>query len=323
MRIIINPDVFKRREKLMRHEVRTYFNAIFGITELLRDTPLNQEQQDYLDILEDSSQKLMTLVEVILPPDNVALPSPTSLSQPSSSLAPQPHSIIARNLKILVVDDHEANRALILAFLKKEECEITVATNGLEAFEKFKEISPDLVLMDIQMPLMDGCTATQHIRQWERENQSSPSQIFALTAFATSEWRQKCLDSGCNSYLTKPLTRDILLKAIQEEFGLTHSPICVEIDAFLQDLIPEYLATTRNEISILKSALDKGDFETMQVLGHRMRGVGGSYGFEGLSRIGQGIEEHSQLRNPVKLKHLILELQEYINNIQIQFINND
>ncbi len=80
--------------------------------------------------------------------------------------------------------------------------------------EKFKSGRYDLVLMDMQMPVMDGYTATRTIREWESQSGLKPTPIIALTAFALKEEMQKSLDAGCNAHLTKPIKKATLLEAI-------------------------------------------------------------------------------------------------------------
>jgi two-component system sensor histidine kinase/response regulator len=119
-----------------------------------------------------------------------------------------------RPLRILLVDDSADNRLLVEAYLRKCPYQLDLAENGEVAVEKFKAGNYDLVLMDMQMPVMDGYTATRTIRQWESPQGLKPTPIIALTAFALKEEVQKSLDAGCNAHLTKPIKKAILLEAI-------------------------------------------------------------------------------------------------------------
>ena len=76
--------------------------------------------------------------------------------------------------------------------------------------------SYDLVLMDRQMPVMDGLTATRKIRAWEMENGRKPTPVFALTASALKGDREMCLAAGCTAFLTKPIKQDVMLQAIRD-----------------------------------------------------------------------------------------------------------
>lgn len=119
-------------------------------------------------------------------------------------------------LKILLVDDSLDNRNLILAYLRKYPFHIRTAENGLEALKLMKEDHYDLVFMDIQMPIMDGLTATRKFRLWEKENHMSHLPIAALTAFALKDDHTKSLDAGCDLHITKPVKKVTILETIKE-----------------------------------------------------------------------------------------------------------
>lgn len=119
-------------------------------------------------------------------------------------------------LRILLVEDLEDNRLVIALFLKDKPYTIETAEHGLEAVEKFKAGRYDLILMDIQMPQMDGYAATAAIRHWEHEQHHAPTPIVALTANAFQEDLEKSLAAGCNAHLTKPIKKKTLLEAIRQ-----------------------------------------------------------------------------------------------------------
>jgi CheY-like chemotaxis protein len=118
-------------------------------------------------------------------------------------------------LKILLVEDTRDNVILLQAYFKKTACEIDIAENGAVAVEKFKQTGYDVVLMDVQMPVMDGYTATRKIREWEGEHHRKPTPVLALTAHALKEDEQKSLDAGCNAHITKPIKKAALFEAIK------------------------------------------------------------------------------------------------------------
>ncbi len=126
----------------------------------------------------------------------------------------------SRPLDILLVDDSENNRLLIKTFLKNYPYRLQMAYNGQEGVHLFQNSTYDLVLMDIQMPVMDGYEATKIIRAWEKEKQRHPTPILALTAHALNEDEQKSLAAGCSAHLTKPVHKANLLEVIK---SLTNS----------------------------------------------------------------------------------------------------
>ena len=129
---------------------------------------------------------------------------------------PAPGDAPARTLKILLVDDTPENRMLIQTYLKKSPHQIDTAENGEIAFNKFKVGQYDLVLMDMQMPVMDGYTATREIRNWEAANSRKPTPVLALTAHALTEDEGKCIAAGCTAHLTKPIRKAKLLEVLSE-----------------------------------------------------------------------------------------------------------
>ncbi|MGN7611272.1 ATP-binding protein [Magnetococcales bacterium HHB-1] len=118
--------------------------------------------------------------------------------------------------KILLVDDARDNRLLIKAFLKRTPYRIIMAENGAEAVNIFQNNHFDLVLMDIQMPIMDGYEATKAIRVWEKTAELQRTPVLALTAHALNEESAKIMAAGCDMHLTKPITKKRLLSVIKQ-----------------------------------------------------------------------------------------------------------
>jgi PAS domain S-box-containing protein len=120
----------------------------------------------------------------------------------------------ASGLRILLADDVEENRTLILMYLKRTRSMIDVADNGAIAVEMFGRSQYDLVLMDAEMPVMDGYAATREIRRTEGESGAAPTPIIALTAHTLAEVSAKGMDAGFTGFLTKPLRNVTLLEAL-------------------------------------------------------------------------------------------------------------
>jgi two-component system, cell cycle sensor histidine kinase PleC len=116
--------------------------------------------------------------------------------------------------RILIVEDCEDNLLLVQAYLKGHGFDLHVAENGKVAVEKVIGGVFDIVLMDMQMPVMDGCSATSAIRVWEGENRRRPLPILALTANTLKEDVEKCMAAGCTAFLSKPICQADLLDAI-------------------------------------------------------------------------------------------------------------
>ncbi len=127
-----------------------------------------------------------------------------------------------RALRILLAEDSPDNCIITMAYLEDTPYQVEIAGTGAIACEKFTAGDYDLVLMDRQMPVMDGLTATRAIRAWEQANGRPPTPIIALTASALKGDREMCLAAGCTAFLTKPIKQEVLLQAIR---GSTPSPL--------------------------------------------------------------------------------------------------
>ncbi|WP_421903340.1 ATP-binding protein [Maridesulfovibrio sp.] len=121
-----------------------------------------------------------------------------------------------RPLDILLVEDNKANCMLIQLFFKDMPHTLRIAHNGEEGFGQASTHNFDLIFMDIEMPIMDGYECTRKIRDWENQSERKPSIIVALTAHALTEAKQKILEAGCDSFLTKPVSKDKIISTINE-----------------------------------------------------------------------------------------------------------
>ena len=119
-----------------------------------------------------------------------------------------------RPLRILLAEDSPDNQLLIKAYLKATPYKVDVAENGQIACEMFSSGRYDLVLMDMNMPVMDGYTATVTIREWEQKHGVSPTKIVALTAYVHGDEKKKIHVAGCDAHLSKPIKKETLLEAI-------------------------------------------------------------------------------------------------------------
>ncbi|MEN0059892.1 MAG: ATP-binding protein [Bdellovibrio sp.] len=120
-----------------------------------------------------------------------------------------------QKLRVLVVDDVNTNLDIVKIYLKDEPIDLDLAHNGLEAVSKFEENKYDLILMDIQMPILDGRAATKRIRATEQEKGLNRTKIVALSAHATSDEINESMAIGCDGHLVKPLKKKALLEAIR------------------------------------------------------------------------------------------------------------
>jgi osomolarity two-component system sensor histidine kinase NIK1 len=119
-------------------------------------------------------------------------------------------------MKVLLVEDNMINQKVATLNLEKSGHQVVRANDGREAIEKFHSESPDLILMDVQMPGLNGLEATREIREWEQANQiENRVPIVAMTAHTLQSDRKIFLDSGMNDVLNKPFSRDDLNKVLE------------------------------------------------------------------------------------------------------------
>lgn len=227
-------------------------------------------------------------------------------------------------LRILLVEDYPDNRTITLAYMQETPYLLEVAENGLIAYDKFIVGHYDLVLMDRQMPVMDGLTATRAIREWEKANNRIPTPIIALTAAALKGDREKCVAAGCTAYLTKPIKQMVLLQAIIEHCPAAFVVAPPESQPEAMPAIREankdtllYLKNRRENVAAILNALDHGDFETVEFLGHGMRGSGGMFGFQKITDIGAGLELASGRANITEARKWVHKLLTYLDQVDI------
>lgn len=131
----------------------------------------------------------------------------------------QPAASSLAGKRLLLVEDNPDNRLLVQAYLKSLQITVDEAENGQQAIEQFSNHHYDLILMDVQMPVMDGHAATRQIRALEIESALQPVPIIALTAHAIREEIDKCMAAGCNQHLSKPIKKSVLIDTIRQQLN--------------------------------------------------------------------------------------------------------
>jgi len=177
------------------------------------------------------------------------------------------------------------------------------------------------------MPVMDGLAATRAIRAWEKAQGRAPTPIIALTASALKGDQEKFVAAGCTAFLTKPIKQDVLLQAIKEHSMIAEQSaerggkdaVLVHADPKFADLIPGFLQNRRNDVRTMLAALDRGDFETVQSLGHGMRGAGGSWGFQRISDLGADLEQAASSVDAGASRRWVEQLSSYLDNVEVVY----
>jgi CheY-like chemotaxis protein len=213
--------------------------------------------------------------------------------------------------RILLAEDNDENVVLIRAYLDDLAVSLDVAENGVDAVAKRQTNDYDLVLMDVQMPIMDGYTATGQIRSWEKANGKKRVPIVAVTAHALSGAAGESVDAGCDAHLTKPLERHELIEAIVK---FSHQP-APRAEA-LSDLVlarrPAFLGNRRQDLEKIRAALSSRDFAAIQRIGHNCKGIGKGYGFPRVSEIGAWMEKAAQAQDGQQIAAAVGDFESYL-----------
>jgi CheY-like chemotaxis protein len=219
--------------------------------------------------------------------------------------------------RILIAEDSEDNLFLIKAYLKGSGCEVDEARNGQEAVDKVLAGNFDLVLMDLQMPVMDGFQATGRIRDWEKENKRPPLPILALTAHALAEYGPRTVQAGCTAHLTKPISKATLLEAIATYSASSQiEAIRVQGNPELREVMPGFLESRRRDLEAMRAALQDANLDAIRVLGHNMKGCGGGYGLPEITDLGASLEEAAQRQDGDEIRKHLEALSEYLARVE-------
>jgi hypothetical protein len=276
--------------------------------------------------------------------------------KPAAEKAPATRSVeeleaLTSGLRILLADDSEDNRYLIFSYLKRAQVAIDVAENGEIALHKFREGKYDLVLMDVEMPVMDGYQATRAIRKFEAGTKAQTTPVLALTAHAFAEMAVRGRDAGFTALLTKPIRKITLLEALvahapahraPAEAPLTNSASpgalaangaaavedasagaatrhVIEVEEGMEDVVPAYLEKRRADIPAYESAVAAGDFETVRNLAHKMKGTGTGYGFPVLTEIAGELEQAAKMSEPQRIRLSLDRLKIYVASVDLKY----
>lgn len=245
-------------------------------------------------------------------------------------------------IRLLLVEDYAYNCMLVRSYLRNTPYQLDEAENGKMGVDKYKAGKYDLVLMDMQMPVMDGYTAAREIRNYERENRLQAVPIVALSAHAFKEDTQRSLDAGCNDHLAKPVKKQTLLETIQKyttgrifpvETGEGKAPdvgfdkaegregmIAVHVKSDFKNIVPAFLEESGNDVKFMREALNKDDLKAISTLAHKLKGIGGGFGFNAITNIGKSLEASAKSNNRSDVERWLNELSHYLERVEVFYV---
>jgi len=227
---------------------------------------------------------------------------------------PAPENAASR--RILLADDSEDIRNLVAAYLEHTPHELEMAADGQAAVEKFSSGHFDLVLMDVQMPVMDGYTAARAIRQWEAQRDVPRTTILALTGGVMEEAASSGGQPVCDAQLAKPFRMGTFLRAIEDHLKPRDAIRGSGLPG-IERLVPGYLASRKAEVLVLQAALADGDYKTIRVLGHQLQGSGKPYGFAAIGQIGRSLESAAGRQAADEIRRQIAALEDYLARVKV------
>ena len=249
---------------------------------------------------------------------------------------------------VLLVEDYPTNQVVAMRHLKSAGFQVDLAENGSQAVDLFRQNKYDLILMDIQMPVMDGFEATRTIRAIEEENRAKEkylgaapdhTPIMAMTAHALKRHEEKCLAAGMDGFITKPLRKSHLLRQMGEWLGQgseDHSPrpatpvaasegvplpfddVLDEFDQdrdFLVEVITEFMRSVRETAPILKTAAAGSDAKTIIDRGHAIKGGAANLRAEKIVTVAKGLGEKAREGDFASVERLADRLLAEINQL--------
>ncbi len=244
--------------------------------------------------------------------------------------------------RVLVVDDGEENRELVKLLLEEAKLSVDEAENGQVGVEKAAAGGYDVILMDVQMPVMDGFTAAGILRE-----QGLKIPVIALTANAMKGFEAQCLEAGYSGYLSKPINidqfmemmaqllggrkakRDVdsiavseISKDVQDEIkpaadsGPLVSKLPVHIKKF-RNIIARFVKRLDQQLDALEKAEAHGDLKAVAELAHWLKGAGGTVGFDVFTKPAAQLEIHAKKRKASQIKPSILNLRQLAKRIVV------
>ena len=241
----------------------------------------------------------------------------------------------------MLAEDNLINQKLAIALLEKEGHEVTVASDGQQAVDLFLANPFDIVLMDVQMPVMDGFEATQKIRDFERAN-GTHAPIIALTAHAGAVDRERCLAAGMDEYISKPIRIGKLRNAIRKQTGTqretedrpeqtqTGQSIVNWQHAFetvggdqelLKDLVGVFLSEQSSMLTKVTAAIESGDSAQLRLSAHSLKGAAGHLGASDVAKVAGELEIAGENRqaDSDQAGPLLEKLQKAIKESTVEF----
>lgn len=236
---------------------------------------------------------------------------------PATGLTTPNEDLVLPALKVILVDDSRDSCAVFKAYLAKTPVHLTCFNRAEEAIEYQKEHPVDAILMDIELPGIDGCTATQILRQYEVKANRAPTPIIALTGHVNPFITKKFVQEGGTDYLIKPIAKNQLIAALHKhtvhDYSAAAAQDIVNINkSELRHLALAFYENRQTDVRDLETALARADFSVIEKIGHRLKGDSRPYGFSFLEKVGAELETAAKRMNITKARALVEKIKIYL-----------
>jgi CheY-like chemotaxis protein len=203
----------------------------------------------------------------------------------TENVEPGDFAASARKCRVLLAEDDELSARLAMYYLQQLSAEVDRAKDGQEAVQLAKANRYELILMDVEMPLLDGLAATQLLR---KEGYSGI--IVAVTAMTQAGDMERCILAGCNRYLAKPLQRDSLanLVALLKKEPLIST---LQDNPALHSLVRQFVAELPTDVRAIEDALARQDYDQLQRTARALKAKGAGYGFDPITDAARRLED--------------------------------
>jgi CheY-like chemotaxis protein len=251
------------------------------------------------------------------------LPRPDELGEPPPLPA----------LRVLVADDDEFNRLVLRRHLPSPPLTVAVAVNGRAAITSAERDWPDVVLMDLEMPVMDGYEATRKLREMEKAKNRKRLLIVAISSNDEDAIVRRALAAGCDQYLVKPAPRGMLWRILSgasvplASGGVKVADVKptddVVLDADLEAALPGFLSSRREALEELPVVLAANDRETFRRIAHRLAGSFALYGFKWAAIEAKALERDAAEGNAEDLAAGAAKLLAHLESVKIRIASRD
>ena len=258
-----------------------------------------------------------TVLMLQLEPLTDDVPALPGLSPPIAPPEQQAADFAPTN--VLVVDDDEYNRLIVRRYLPTPPFSVETAVNGQDAVESMQRHWPDCLLVDLEMPVMDGLQVIAWVRRQEAEAGRPRCMVVMLSSHDERSTIELCLAAGADHYLSKPASREALWSVLRMGIAPAAgaSPPRVAVDPDLADTVPEFLASRREIADGMQDALRRGDRESLRALAHKAGGGLALYGFEEAAARCRQIEALAREGDATELAMLVGWVREYLRTVKV------